>query len=148
MSKLKNPIFVYGGVNKCGCSECLYNYSFSLTNDAIVKTLGNKYARRFWADEIYKVAVDAETWCDQYGLRIKDRIGMLLVHTCGGKGVHRKVTVCLKRRVRGWYLTAVDADSDGDGPHLYLTAAQDSKVKAYLSKQYSMQKSDTQVAER
>lgn len=87
---------------------------------------------------IFRVAINAERWCEERGLRVMDRFGIEVVNVSNRKSI--PLLIKLVRKTKGWYLVEI---SHGDiwtcqeeGSIYYLNPAQDDKVKSWLSEQY------------
>ena len=145
MNTLKKPILVYAGAHDTGTTG-----RFDAIRDAMHDALGKDYAHGHSAGDVFSVAIASERWCGARGLRVKDRVGLLVVDTSSKErmptcyGWRRKVTVVtLLRRTRGWYLVSVGtaelSPSEKGGRNFHLTPAQDARVKKWLAAQYAVQ---------
>ena len=99
---------------------------------------------------IFRVAINAERWCESRGLRVKERPGMIVIDTSSKRpfparyNSKRSVSVIkIVRKTRGWYLVGVSRDEMWQVQQIwtnyYLTPAQDERVKEWLWRQYAVQ---------
>lgn len=154
MKCIDKPILVYTGDDDSEYIDKL----FETIREEIKAALGNRYIYGHDAQDVYDAAVEAEQWCSNHGLRVKDRTGMIVVD------VRRKTResksydylpsvsmVKLVRKTKGWYLVGVGWDekfpSYEGWSRYHLTPEQDKIVRDYLFYQYTVQITKAEVGE-